>query len=316
MKNRLGPLLFRGLLIFVLLFSLTGAAFAQDSRSRLQSGIELFGQGRWAEAIVELRRAQAEAPSRALRAEALFWISITQLSAGEYEQALRDMAALEAADPGNRRVAQLPYQRGRALFHLERYDEAIMFFTRYIDSIPPGSGGFLSVADASRKAAALYWTAECLFALGQLDRADDIFRSIIEEYPASAKFEAANFRIALINQKRVEAELLTLLRWSHEESLRNMEEFRRRESAYDQALGSYQRRIADMLRDTRLHDLEHENQQFRDQLQYAEDRINELESALREAATPQEQDLNSVLLNRLYSLRLSAQELQDRIQGE
>ena len=293
MKKRPAQILFQWLCVVILSFFLTGYASAQTPVSRLSAGIELFRLGRLDEAILELRRLQAEAPSREIRAEALFWISMAQMFAGEFEQALQDMNTLEETDPGNRRIAQLSYHRGRALFHLGRYDQAIVFLMRYVDSITPGPGGVLSPADASRTAAALYWTGACLLSMGQLDRAADMFVHIIEVFPASPIAEAANNRLVTINQRRVEAELLSLLRWSHEESLRNMEEFRRRERAYTQALLSYQRRIADMLRGTRVQDLEHENQYFRDQLRSAHDRIHYLE--------------------RLILLRRDAQELENRV---
>ena len=305
----------RSLLIFALFFLFAGYAFAQTSASRLAAGIELFSQGRWNEAVLELRRAQAEAPSRELRAEALFWISMAQLSAGEYEQALREMDALEQTDPGNRRAAQLAYQRGRALFHLERYDEAIIFLGKYTDAIRPGPDGVFSPPDAFRRAAALFWTAECLFAMGQLDRAADIFTTIIENYPASSKFEAAYFRLALINQRRLEAELLTLLHWSHEESLRNTEEFRRREQAYDHAMRAYQRRIADMQSDTRFADIQSENELYRQQLRNAEDRIRYLENLLDQAALRMDQE-GAAILERLNNLRRDAEELESRVQGD
>ena len=294
MKKRPAQILFQWLCIVVLSFFLADYASAQTPMSRLSAGIELFRQGRLNEAILELRRLQAEAPSREVRAEALFWISMAQLFAGEFEQALHDMNTLEETDPGNRRVSQLPYHRGLALFHLGRYDQAIVFLMRYVDTIVPGPGGVLSPVDASRTAAALYWTGACLLSMGQLDRAADMVTHIIESFPASPKAAAASNRLALVNQRRVEAELLSLLRWSHEESLRNMEEFRRRERAYTQALLAYQRRIADMLRGTRLQDLEVETQRYRYQLRSAEDRIHYLE--------------------RLITLRRYAQELENRVQ--
>ncbi|MCL2231894.1 MAG: tetratricopeptide repeat protein [Treponema sp.] len=295
MKNRQTHRFFRCLCILLLLsFSISGHAFAQSPITRLTAGIELFRQGRLNESVLELRRLQAEAPSRELRAEALFWISMAQLFAGEFEQALQDMAALEETDPVNRRLARLPYYRGLALFNLGRYDQAIVFLMRYADAIMPGPGGVFSVVDASRKVTALYWAGASLLSMGQLDRAADIFVHIIEDFPASHKVGPSNNRLAAINQRRIEAELLTLLRWSHEESLRNMEEFRRREMAYNQALLVYQRRIADMLRGTRVQELEYETERYRHQLRSAEDRIDYLE--------------------RLLVLRRNAQELENILQ--
>jgi tetratricopeptide (TPR) repeat protein len=242
-------------------------------------------------------------------------MGITELSAGDYEEALRNMEALEAADPENYRLRELPYHKGRVLYHLNRFNEAIILFGIYTGSLVLEPGRELSGADASRKAAALYWTGECLFSMGQLDRAAEIFRHITETYPGSIKYEASLYRLEVINQKKVEVELLALLRWSHEESLRNMEEFRRREASYDQALGVYQRRIADMLRDTRLEELESSNTRYREQLGLAEERIRFLENSLREASSDLESVRSSASAERLQSQRESAREIESRILG-
>jgi TolA-binding protein len=297
----------RGLWICALLLVLTEYAPAQfrspGDLSRLTTGIDLFSQGKWHEAVLELRRFQVEAPSGELQAEALFWISVAQVSAGEYEQALRNMDVLEETDPNNQRIKELLYHRGRALYFLERYDEAILLLKLYADAIPEPNSS-LNKADMARRAAAFYWIGECLFSMGQLDRAGDIFRYITEEYPGSPKFEASIYRLALIDQKKVEIELLALLRWSHEESLRNMEEYRRRESSYDQALNAYQKRIADILKDSRMQDLENENARYREQLQSAEERIRSLENSRQSGSS-----------ERLNSLRSSAQELENRLRS-
>ena len=291
-------------LLFTLLLALPALSFAQSSllESRLRAGVELFGQGKWREAVLELRRVQAEAPTRALRGEALFWISLAELSAGEYEEALLDMAALEEIDPGNPRIRELPYHKGRVYYYLGRYDEAIVLLTAYANSFRPGPSGILSDSDALKRAAALYWTGECLFLMNQMDLAADIFTLITNEYQFSPKYEASVYRLALINQKKVENELLVLLRWTHEEALRNMEEFRRRETTYDQALGAYQRRIATMN--------ERPEDGYREQLQFAEERIRFLENILYQAAAA-----NEISNDRLRSLKMNAQELENLIQG-
>jgi TolA-binding protein len=147
---------------------------------------------------------------------------------------------------------------------------------------------------------------ECLYSLGLLDRAGELFLIITEEYSHSPKYEAASYRIALINQKKVETELLALLKWSHEESLKTMEEYQRRERSYDQALMAYQKRIADMLKDTRLSDLENENAQYRQMLASAEERIRLLEGL---SLPPEDSDAAA----RLNVLRSSAVKLRDEL---
>ncbi|MDR0622835.1 MAG: hypothetical protein LBG10_00195, partial [Treponema sp.] len=94
----------------------------------------------------------------------------------------------------------------------------------------------------------------------------------------------SSYRLGLINQKKIEIELLALLKWSHEESLKTMEEYQRRERTYDQALTAYQKRIADMLKDTRLADLESANAEYRKQLAEAEERIIFLEENLKSSS--------------------------------
>jgi len=190
---------------------------------RLRRGLDFYEQGRWREAVAELRRAQAEAIDPELKAEALYWIALSEISAKDYAGAVQDMDRLELTAPESRRLQEVPYHKGRALYYLGRYEEALLLLKMYADSIggiaPAGSDG------AARKSAALYWIGECLYAMGQLENSRDIFTLIIERYPSSIKFEAANYRIALINQKMIESELLGLIQWSHEESLKTMEEY-------------------------------------------------------------------------------------------
>jgi TolA-binding protein len=281
--------------------------------SKIQAGIDLYGQGKWAEAAGALRPVTGRDSAGALRSEALFWLSLSELAMGDYEGALQDMEELESSDPKNRRVSELGYHKGRVLFFLGRYDEAIILLKSYADSIP-GTPETLTPQDSARKSAALYWVGECLYSMGLLDRAREIFLLITESYPRSAKYEAASYRLALINQKKVETELLSLLKWSHEESLKTMEEYERREHSYDQALIAYQKRIADMLKDTRLADLEFSNARYREQLAAAEERIKILEEALRQNQAAPSPSLSPE--ERLEALKSSALEIQDQLVKE
>ena len=310
-----------GLILTIALFTIPlGTVFSQEAALiRLQTGIELYSQGRWRDAVLVLRRAQAEAASDELRGEALFWISLAQISAGEHGEALRTMDTLMETDPVSYRLEELSYHRGRTLFHLQNYDEAILVLAGYANSFYPGPSGYLDREDGSKKAAALYWIGESLFAMGQIERAQDIFMQITGEYPFSSKYEASVFRLAMIEQKKIEVELLALLRWSHEEALRNMEEFQRRESFYDQALSAYQRRIAELLGSgegqDRLLELENENVLYRARLAAAEDRIRSLESTLRETNETLDSIRGYSQSERLESMRSSAEELERTIRG-
>ncbi|MDR1443422.1 MAG: tetratricopeptide repeat protein [Treponema sp.] len=247
---------------------------------RLRQGLDFYRQSRWKEAITELRRSQAEAVDPELKAEALYWIALSEISARDFAGAVQDIDTLEHIAPESKRLRDTPYHKGRALYYLGRYEEGLMLLKLYADSI--GGSALLSTESdgAARKSAALYWMGECLYAMGQLDYAREIFTVVTQDYPRSAKFEASSYRLALIHQKKIEEELLNLLKWSHEESLKAIEEYQRRERSYDQALIAYQKRIAELLKDSRLEDLDSSNAQYRRQLTEAGERIHQLEVEL------------------------------------
>ncbi len=231
---------------FVCAMLTAAVAPAQDSGT-LNRGMELYGDGRWRDAIIVLRQAAAET-SGLEAAQARYWIALAEIGAGDYDSALKDLNDIERSGAAIPQAVEISYQKGRALHHLGRFDESIQLLKAYHDRVD----------DDSRRAAASFWIGENLFSLGRLDEARAAFSLIVEKYPASAKYEASYYRLALIDQKGRELELLKLLKWSHEESLKNIEEYQRRERSYEQAIVAYQKRIADMLKDTRLADLERE----------------------------------------------------------
>jgi TolA-binding protein len=273
--------------------------------------LDFYRQGLWREAVAEFRRAQDEALDSELKAEALYWIALSKISAKDYAGAMADMDQLERSAPESRRLRDIPYHKGRALYYLGRYEEALMLLKLYADQIeglPPAGS-----AMAARKSAAIYWIGECLYAMGQLDYARDIFTTVTQDYPRSAKFEASSYRLAMIHQKKLAEELLNLLKWSHEESLKAVEEYQRRERSYDQALIAYQKRIADLLKDTRLADLDSSNTQYRRQLAEAEERIRELEKELAKYRPPAGASSEGGKRDRLEEIRSSASELADTL---
>ncbi|GHU80619.1 hypothetical protein FACS189468_0910 [Spirochaetia bacterium] len=275
MKKKLS--LFLIITLFGLIAGVQGIAQTAIARE-LKFGIQLYTEGKWEDAVQELRRARTAARNDAEKAEALYWIALSELSAGAYSDVLRDLDELELLAPGGKQAEEIPYHRGRALYYLGWYDEAILAFNVYASRISETAedGVF-------RKASAFFWVGECLYALGQFEPAEEIFTLIVEKYPQTAKYEAANYRIALINQKKVEAELLNILKWSHEESLKTVEVYQHRERSYDQAIIAYQKQITDLLQGAGLVDLEDSNAEYRRKLLEAERHIDVLEANLREA---------------------------------
>ena len=311
-SRKLKSFILRPFLLSLLLVSMAGFAYAQAERNtpgavapdavstgvfspRFLAGINFYREASWLAAAAELRAAQELAETRWEWTEALYWVVLAELAASDYGSALRDMDELERRAPDSGRSADMVYHRARAYYYLGYYDEAIVLVKRYADGV--GEGG------ESRKAAAMYWIGECLYSLGQTERASDFFTIVVDEYPGSVKYEAATYRLELIKQKKIESELLTMLKWSHEESLRTVEEYQRREKTYDQALNAYQKRLADVLKDTQLADLESANIEYQRQLAEANERIQDLEGKLAGARSQGLPD----------ELRVKAQQLRNEI---
>ncbi|MDR3356740.1 MAG: tetratricopeptide repeat protein [Spirochaetaceae bacterium] len=228
---------------------------------QIGTGIELYGDGRWGEAIIQLRRVQQENIGPQARAEAQFWIAMSAFAAGDYREALQNFDEIPRIDPGNIRCAELPYHKGRANYYLKQYDEALRLLGSYIDSLRVdgryvngvrvsgwNDSGLYSNPDGdyNRKSAAIYWMGECFYARGDLFRAEELYNIVVKEYPKSHKFEAATNRLALIKQKKIESELLDILKSVPSDS-RSPSGGAGQQQTTEDAILAYKKRIAPYL---------------------------------------------------------------------
>jgi TolA-binding protein len=209
-----------------------------------RKGVEHYREARWQDAALELHNAANAADNSSQWAEALYWVILSRLAAQDYYSALREMDTLAAGAPASSRLSDILFHRARVYYHLGYHEEAVMLFTEYSNNLSPGG--------ESRKAVAFYWIGECLYSMGQFSKAEEYFNMVIENYPGSSRFDASVERVNLIRQKKIETELLALLKWSHEESLRTAEEYQRMERTYEQALNAYQKRLAEAHETIRL----------------------------------------------------------------
>jgi TolA-binding protein len=249
--------------------------------SLYSNGINLYQEGSWRQASDELRRALDAASDKNQWAEALYWVILSEMAGTNYERALQDINSLTREAPHSDRSGDVLYHKARIFYYQGLYEDSLLVFRQYYDSSA-------SLTDA-RKVLAIYWMGECLYSLGQYDRAAEFFGRIIESYPNSSRYEASVYKMELIRQKRVETELLALLRWSHEESMRTAEEYQRMERTYEQALNAYQKRLSELLDDTRISELESSNAEYMRRLTEAYDLIRTLQAQLPEQNLPGEE---------------------------
>lgn len=209
-----------------------------SAKASLDKGVELFGQEKYRDALDLFGKVMSDPKATTERPEAAYWSVLAYLAAGDQATAGASIDAFISAYPKSPRVADLLYQRGRILYSKGDYESSLKVFSAFV-SLAPSSDLLPS---------ALYWSGECLYALGRLEEAERAFTAVTQGYPSSVKVEAATYRISLIGLEYRQRELLKLLTWSHEESLRSVEDFRRRERAYESSIALYQKQISDSKR--------------------------------------------------------------------
>jgi len=232
-------------LILGLLLLAQGLPAQQDENSqylqKFQEGSRFYSEMRMYEAAAQFRNAQETAKTSNDWAQATYWVILSELALGDYGSALRDMDELDRITPKSSFARDMIYHRARAYYNQGYFEDALIFFKRYNDGITSDDNESLD-----RKAAAFFWMGECLFSMGQFNEAEKFYSWVVARYPNSPKIEVSGYRIDLIKQKKIEAEILALLRWSHEESLRNSEDYQRKIRTYENTLNAYQRRIAEL----------------------------------------------------------------------
>ncbi len=234
-KNKRGPMLRRclhiGLLFFlpVLLFSQVSSGAGQ-----LKTGLLLFKQEKYQEAVRSFRDVIFNSEASGSQADAYYWTSRAYLAINMYEEAERNLEYFLATYPAHPLYPDALYQKGRLLYLQGDPQSSIQVLESFAAEYP----------DSDYLGSAYFWLGECLFSLGHLEEAARVFNKVIEEFPKSVKLEASRYRLSLIEFKKREDELLKLLNWSHEEALKSVEEFQRREKAYEQAINVYQRKLS------------------------------------------------------------------------
>jgi TolA-binding protein len=246
---------------------------------RFQSGYQLYTLSQFQDAAIEFRRAQEIAVNNNDRARALYWVILSQMAFSDFGSAAIDIEELERIAPNSVYARDMLYHRARVYYIHGFFEEALFLFNRYIDS----ATGTDRVTE-DRRAAAFFWMGESLFSMRQFDEAQRFYSLVISRYPQSPRVEAATYRLDLINHIKIEAELLALLQWSHEESLRTSEEFQRTIRTYEHLLNLYQRRITEHL-NTQDIDIETQENQINWLLERAIELEREIQGILNEHDT-------------------------------
>lgn len=291
-------------LLFVF-FIFSGLLYGQDSLNR---GLEAYSRGDWAGAVVSFKRAASE--NGAASGDAGYWLVMAETAMGDYKSALRDADSFLENYPQDKRYGDMLYQKGRILHLSGKYDDSIVVLGTFANSY--SGNEYVS--------SAVYWIGENLYLLGRFDEAEKMYRKVLAEYPLSVKKEASSYKIQLIEQKEREEELLEILRWSHEESLKVIEEYSRRERNYEQALNAYQKKVSgtiqemDASSEAELLAEQKKNAQLSDRIETLTAMNGELTSIL-ESMTRDSEAPDSELIKRIQDLKQKAETIKNSGSG-
>ena len=222
------------LFLLVATFGLCALAVSAQSSEGLTEAIQLFRDGQYEKAIPLLDAVITDPAAAAQKPDAYLLIAKSYMALGKLDDADKSIELYLANFTGAADYPEALYQKGRLLFLQEQYEQSIQVMQQFITTYPASplaSNGW-------------FWVAESLYNLGHVDDAQKVYQKILTDFPTSVKVEAAQYKISLIELQKKEIELARLLKWSHEDFLRSLEEFQRREKTYEQAILIYQKKLA------------------------------------------------------------------------
>lgn len=226
MKNKL-------FIVFFIFINVLAFAQISNGNKIMASGLNNFSSGNYTPALGDFREIILNSNYESLHGTAYYWIARCYMAQNLLDKAENNLDFFIQNFSENKLFPEAVYQKGRLLFRKGNYDSAIQVFYKFIESY----------SDHPSVSNSYFWIAESLYYLGHLDESIIIYSMIVREYPNSYKLETSKFKLSLITLKYRENELLKLIKISHEEYLKALEDFQRREKTYEQTISSYQRRL-------------------------------------------------------------------------
>lgn len=202
----------------------------KDWENERQKAESLFNEGKYDESIILFREVIMSSNNEGIKRESYFWIAKAYMNANKLEQAEENLEYyLSNFKDNGLNYPEAVYQKGRLLFLQEQYQSAIdqlnIFKKNYPDHILISNS--------------FYWIGESLYALGQFDDSAYYFTIVITKYPLSLKKEASAYKLRLIEHKKSELVLQNLLKWSQEQYLASLNQFKIKEKTLQEALNKY-----------------------------------------------------------------------------
>jgi|GEM_PF-1148209 len=256
----------------------------------------LYNKGQYDEAIILFRDIIISSNNEKLKAEMYFWLGKAYMGTGQLELSEKNLEYyISNYSTTGLNYPESLYQKGRLLFLQEEYQSSIDQLNLFIKKYQ-----FHALISN-----AYYWIGECLYALGQFDDSSFFFNIVINKFPNSIKREASMYKLRLIEHKKSELALQNLLKWSQEQYITALNQFRIKEKTLREAMEEYEKGTdkavdSDVL--IKYKELESENINLQEKIKLLEQRIVELEKSITDKD----------LLDKLKTLELKEKLLKDK----
>jgi len=224
-------------LIFLCLGFTFHSLFAQEALADpLSQGEKLFEAMDYQGALGSFQKIYDDPSLMDYRPAAVFWLGKTYLILNDVKRADKNISYFLINYPGHALESEALYTKGRILLVLGDYEGSIGILNQFLAKY--GENSFTPNS--------IFWIAEGTYQLGRWNEARLLYDRLLKIYPSSGKAEAAGHRVALIEWKLREEELLNLLKWSHQESMNAFDEFQRRERAFQKTLQEYETKLQEL----------------------------------------------------------------------
>ncbi len=204
----------------------TGVRFTSQtessfSRAALADAFNAYKAADYSSATILFRRALTDPQNQS--DSTLYMLIMAEFYSGDYRAVYADTEYFLQTYPDSSYAPLIKYQRGRDLFYLGQYDEAVLVLSDFCHQNP----------SSEMYASALFWIGECFYSGYNFAQAKPLYERIVNDFPKDAKAVEAKYRLDSINQRTREEKLLYLLQQTGESYLSSKEN-------YEKALRRYE----------------------------------------------------------------------------
>ena len=261
------------------------------STSYLVAGLDAYARTDWSKAIDSFQGAINNAKTENEIETSLYYLILSLASSGNYKNAVNSANIFLSRYPKSDKYPDILYQRGRLYCLLGLFEKSLKELYSFIYQYPTHR----SLLQA------YYWVGESLYLSGRLQEARDIFSRLLLNYPSSSKTELVKQRISLIDQASTQEELLTLLRFNQDQTMKLAKEYETKQQDYEKAISDYKDSLTTKVDESKLDELERilqkereKNAELYDKLLVLEAKNKELLELLALLEKPSEEPVSEV----------------------